>query len=452
MMKRMTFDPGHLFANSCGKNKTVKKTISFPVEDFNGFKIQMLNWADRFSIFCFLDNQHYDFSAPAFECLLGAGCKNNIVAQQGNAFGALQEFYTSHSAEWLFGHFGYDLKNETEALRSENNDGIGFDDLHFFVPEILVRLNLGEVHISSDIDPLKVFHDILSFPNRISSENKSGVTIQNRISKAEYIGIIKQLQLHILKGDCYEINFCQEFFAEETALDPLFMYHSLTARSPNPFSGLYKNEDKYCLCASPERYLKKNGNRICSQPIKGTSKRDHTNAGADQAQKEFLRLSKKEKSENVMVVDLVRNDLSQICLPGSVQVDELFGLYSFPQVHQMISTISGQVKPGINWIDCVRASFPMGSMTGAPKIKVMELIEKYERTKRGLFSGAIGYVDPSGDFDFNVVIRSLLYNAKTGYLSYQVGSAITFYSDAEKEYEECLLKAAAIKSILSFQG
>ena len=164
--------------------------------------------------------------------------------------------------------------------------------------------------------------------------------------------------------------------------------------------------------------------------------------------KNYLLQSSKEKSENVMVVDLVRNDLSRICKAGSVKVDELFGLYSFPHVHQMISTISGDLADGLNWIDCIKASFPMGSMTGAPKKRVMELIEQYEQTKRGLFSGAIGYVKPGGDFDFNVVIRSILYNEADRYLSFQTGGGITYNSDAEKEYEESLLKAEAMMKVL----
>ncbi len=168
----------------------------------------------------------------------------------------------------------------------------------------------------------------------------------------------------------------------------------------------------------------------------------------DEITKKYLAESSKEKSENVMVVDLVRNDLSRICKAGSVKVDELFGIYSFPQVHQMISTISGELEDRLNWIDCVKETFPMGSMTGAPKKKVMELIEQYEQTKRGLFSGAIGYVKPGGDFDFNVVIRSILYNEEEKYLSFQTGGAIIYQSNAAQEYEECLVKAEAMMKVL----
>ncbi len=432
-----------------GKTLYLKKGISFPVTDFTDFRIQMLNWANRFSIFCFLDNQQYNFSSPAFECLLAAGCKKNIQAPAGHAFESLRDFYGANRKEWLFGHFGYDLKNETERLDSANFDGIRYSDLHFFIPEFVVRLTQTEVSIFCDKDAGEIFRDIRSYPLVISSSAHLSVSIQNRIEKEEYIIIIEKLREYILRGDCYEINFCQEFFSQNASLDPLVVYERLVGLSPNPFSVLYKMNALYCLCASPERYLRKSGKKIISQPIKGTSKRNLANAVLDEANKQYLAQNDKERSENIMVVDLVRNDLSRVCIPGSVKVEELFGLYSFPQVHQMISTVSGELEDDVNWVDCIRATFPMGSMTGAPKKRVMELIDQYEKTRRGLFSGAIGYLDPNGDFDFNVVIRSVFYNAETKYLSFQTGSAITYYSDPEKEYEECLLKAAAIKSILA---
>ncbi|MBL0199875.1 MAG: anthranilate synthase component I family protein [Chitinophagaceae bacterium] len=408
----------------------------------------MLNWVNRFNIFCLLDNRHYDFNKPAFECLLAAGSKANIEAQAGKAFDALRFFYAANKNEWHFGHFGYDLKNETEKLSSHNEDGIGFSDLHFFVPEVVIELIDKEVAIHTDGEAKLVFDEILKCPATITENIKSPVVVQNRISKANYIDIIEKLRQHILRGDCYEINFCQEFFAAAADIDPLYMYNRLTELSPNPFSALYKMNSRWCLSASPERYLKKEGNKIISQPIKGTSKRNLQNTAADEQAKNYLIESEKEKSENVMVVDLVRNDLSRICKAGSVKVDELFAVYSFPQVHQMISTVSGELEAGKDWIDCIEATFPMGSMTGAPKKKVMELIEQYEQTKRGLFSGAIGYVKPGGDFDFNVVIRSILYNAACKYLSFQTGGGITYNSNPVLEYEESLLKASAMIKVL----
>jgi para-aminobenzoate synthetase component I len=419
----------------------------FALNNFTGFRIQMLNWANRFNIFCLLDNQHYNFSVPAFECLLAVGCKKNITQLSGNAFEKLKHFYKENKG-WLFGHLGYDLKNETEKLSSANFDGIGFDDMHFFVPEVVIKLSEKEVHIFCEVSAKEIFDTIQSESLSIPVNKQSDLDIKNRISKTAYIDTIQKLKQHILRGDCYEINFCQEFFAEDAVIDPVHVYHKLIQLSPNPFAALYKLNDKFCICASPERYLKKEGNKIFSQPIKGTSKRDLVNKENDLQNKNYLSANEKEKSENVMVVDLVRNDLSKVCKEGTVKVDELFGVYSFPQVHQMISTISGQVKDNIEGVDIIKATFPMGSMTGAPKKRVMELIEHYEQTKRGLFSGAIGYINPDGDFDFNVVIRSIFYNATTRYLSFQAGGGITFYSDAEKEYEECLLKAEAMRKVL----
>jgi para-aminobenzoate synthetase component 1 len=273
-----------------------------------------------------------------------------------------------------------------------------------------------------------------------------------RFTPAEYRERVAGLQRHILRGDCYEINFCQEFYSQPADLDSLAAWWSLSQASPNPFSCFYRVNGSYLLCASPERYLKKTGKRLLSQPIKGTSARYPDRPAADSASALDLLHSAKERSENVMVVDLVRNDLSKVCLPGSVRVEELYGIYPFPQVFQMISTITGALSPDLHWTDAIRETFPMGSMTGAPKHRVIALIDEYERSRRGIFSGAVGYVTPEGDFDFNVVIRSLLYNRDSRYLSYQVGSGITFYSNPEAEYEECRIKARGILEALGVAG
>jgi len=409
----------------------------------------MLSWANQFNICCFLDNQQYNLPHHSIECMAAAGAVQTLATRAGTAFEQLQAFYEQHR-DWLFGHLSYDLKNETDGLTSANADGVGFPDLSFFVPEVILQLSEQELLIGAfDARHERIFHEICNMHVPAAPAQHLATPINNRISKEEYIHIIQQLQQHILRGDCYEINFCQEFFAEQVDIDPLQVYCSLSNTSPNPFAAYYKTGQQYLLCASPERYLKKEGERIFSQPIKGTSQRNLNDAGEDVKSKEHLYNSAKDRSENVMIVDLVRNDLSKICEEASVKVEELFGIYSFPQVHQMISTVSGQLRSDIHFIDAIKATFPMGSMTGAPKKRVMELIEQYEQTRRGIFSGAVGYITPEGDFDFNVVIRSIMYNAGSKYLSFQAGSAITFYSDPEKEYEECLLKAAAIKKVLA---
>ena len=427
----------------------MKIPVSFPIDNFNVTKIQMLNWANQFNIFCLLDNHHYSFETPSFECLLAAGCKASVSANAGTAFEQLRIF-SQQNAGWLFGHFGYDLKNELEDLQSNNPDSIGFSDMHFFVPEIVVELSANSLNIYCDTElELDIFTAIKNSQVCITkAENKTPIAIQQRISRQAYISVVQALRQHILRGDCYVINFCQEFFALAANINPLEIYQSLTTISPSPFAALYKVNKQFCISASPERYLKKTGNILLSQPIKGTAKRQVENRRIDEENKQQLLNSEKEKSENVMVVDLVRNDLARVCKEGSVIVAELFGMYSFPQVHQMISSIQGILPEHTNWIEAIKATFPMGSMTGAPKKKVMQLTEQYEQTKRGLYSGSIGYVHPNGNFDFNVVIRSILYNAATQYLSFQTGSAITFNSNAADEYDECLLKAAALIQVL----
>ncbi len=410
----------------------------------------MLNWLHKFDTFCFLDNHQYQIKPHSQECLAGAGVKNKFVWRPGDTLTPLQEFIFLNKSKWLLGHLNYDIKNELENLKSENPDHICFPEIFFFEPSVLIKLNDCQLAIEAD-DPHKIFNEINNESSELQKEIglTGNVEIKNRIERDDYLSIIKKLQEHILRGDCYEINFCQEFFAEQVFISPLNVYKKLSTISPNPFSALYKLEDKWMMGASPERFLRKEGNKILAQPIKGTSKRVPGNVRQDEESRLNLLNSKKDRSENVMVVDLMRNDLSKICEEGTVAVEELFGIYSFPQVHQMISTISGMLRININFSDIIRATFPMGSMTGAPKKKVMELIEQYEKTKRGIFSGAIGYISPYGDFDFNVIIRSIMYNVSSGYLSFQAGSAITFYSDAEKEWEECLLKAEAMKQVLS---
>ena len=409
----------------------------------------MLNWANQFNIFCFLDNHDYHRDTAAFDCILAAGCNRSITLPRGNAFTSLKDFYEKKPG-WLFGHLGYGLKNELESLPYRQNEFIDFGLGFFFEPEVVVRLQNNELSITSSFSNVEIiFSEIEEQSETIATGVPINVTVEAGISKEKYIDAINALRQHIIKGDCYEINYCQQFSSQNAVINPLYIYSRLVNLSPNPFAALYKLEDKYCMCASPERYLKKSGRQIISQPIKGTIKRNNENTREDDANREQLFSSSKERSENVMVVDLVRNDLSKICKEGTVEVQELFGIYSFPQLHQMISTIKGELADDLHWTDAIKATFPMGSMTGAPKKRVMELIDDYETNARGLFSGAIGYVTPNGDFDFNVVIRSIFYDVANKKLSFSAGAGITFNSIAEKEYEESMLKAEAIIEVLN---
>jgi para-aminobenzoate synthetase component 1 len=420
----------------------------FPAGNIPDTKLNLLNWASRFNIFVFLDNHRYNLPLHSCECLVAAGEFKRFSLATGTSLDSLDAFLEAQD-DWIFGHLAYDLKDRLEALESRHPDHIGFGELCFFVPRMVCMLVGDNLRIGTvDEDPDKIYRDICAAGPGFDLPAALPMEIRQRLSREEYLDAIAHLQAHIRRGDCYEINYCMEFYADQVRIDPLAVYRGLARHSPNPFSACYRNGDQYLLCASPERYLRREGQRLISQPIKGTARRLPDRPFEDKAQAERLQQSAKERSENVMVVDLVRNDLSRVCVEGSVQVDELFGIYSFPQVFQMISTVSGLQRPGTRFTDILRATFPMGSMTGAPKRRVMELAEQYERSRRGLFSGALGYFSPEGDFDFNVVIRSILYNAHTGYLSFPAGSAITHYADAKQEYEECLLKASAIRQVL----
>jgi para-aminobenzoate synthetase component 1 len=412
----------------------------------------MLNWASRFNISAFLDSQNYQLPFHSCDGLLAAGVVESVQAAAGHALEDLRHFASRHQ-DWLFGHFSYDLVKETEPFGDSRQGAnpIGFPDLFFFVPAVVLELKGRCLRIGSlREDHGEIFEAILAMPGEAAEETGAGEAplLQAAFSREEYLDTIRTLQQHILRGDAYEINFCQEFYSHPARIDPLATWSSLSRASPNPFSAYYRLNNTYLLCASPERYLRREGNTLISQPIKGTAPRVQDDPRADEAAGAGLRASAKDRSENVMVVDLVRNDLSKICIPGSVRVRELFGIYGFPQVYQMTSTIQGELSPENGFIEAIKATFPMGSMTGAPKKRVVQLIDRYERNSRGLFSGALGYVTPEGDFDFNVIIRSLFYDQAKQYLSYQVGSGITFYSDPEQEYEECLVKAEGIKKAL----
>lgn len=353
---------------------------------------------------------------------------------------------------WQFGFVSYDYKNQIEPqLHSNNSDFIQFATKHFFTPELLFEILDNEVSIYFEPENYNEdeVNEIVQQISKVelSSRPYVSVNITPRLTKNEYLEKVKALKKHIQLGDIYEVNFCQEFYAENIEVDPIQLYFKLNEKSPTPFSCFVKQDDKYLISASPERFIQKKEKQLISQPIKGTIKRGANNV-EDEQLKQQLQKDVKERSENIMIVDLVRNDLAKIAANNSVKVDELCGIYTFPQVHQMISTISAELKEQKDFEAIIKAMFPMGSMTGAPKIRAMELIEEYETSKRGLYSGTVGFIDPFGNFDFNVVIRSILYNSTNHYLSFFVGGAITNLSDPEKEYEECLLKAKAMLEVL----
>lgn len=430
--------------------------VTFDISKIKDFKTRLFLHVCKWSPSVFLDSHPDIFSETdsygSFQCIAASGKLSELKPEHSDNFKNLKSYHSSIN-DWLFGFITYDLKNEIEELSSKNTDKLEFPAIHFFQPEFiyfitgneLKILYLWEYHSKKKIE--KVFNEIckISLPESLPEYSLS---IQPVMSKMEYLSAVNSLKNHIKRGDIYEANLCQEFYAENVVIEPEKTFLKLQEVSPAPFSSWYHCDNKYLLCSSPERFLKKEGTRIISQPIKGTSPRGK-NKHEDELIKTRLENDPKERSENIMIVDLVRNDLSQTAVKGSVKVEELCKVYSFPQVHQMISTITSELNPDFHWTDILKTTFPMGSMTGAPKIRAMQLIEQFEKSKRGLYSGSVGYVTPEGNFDFNVVIRSILYNSEKKYLSYQVGGAITWASDPEKEYKECLLKSKGMLRVLN---
>ncbi|WP_029033500.1 anthranilate synthase component I family protein [Salinimicrobium terrae] len=425
-------------------------------EDFP-IKEVLLNWARQFNEVVWFDSNGHRDQYSQYDAVLAVDAFTAIQTDAFEAFNKLKE-YQETTRDWIFGYLSYDLKNDVENLESENYDGLNFPELFFFQPKKILFLKGNELElrylkmvddeVEEDLEHILQKGD---FQKEFFSREGNSVKMQARISKEDYVQKVEKMQFHIQRGDIYEANFCQEFYAEGVEFDPLQKFMALNAISRPPFATFLKNYDQYLLSASPERYLQKNGDQLITQPIKGTAPRARFDPEKDEMLALQLEQDPKERSENVMIVDLVRNDLSKTAKKGSVEVVELCKVYSYPQVHQMISTVKAILDSGIPAVEVLRTTFPMGSMTGAPKISAMEIIEELEETKRGLYSGAVGYFDPSGDFDFNVVIRSILYNATAKYVSFSVGGAITSRSVPENEYRECLVKAAALKQVMEEQ-
>lgn len=425
---------------------------TFFLENIEVFKKQLLAWGQQYETVVFLDSNNYEQTYGSYDAVLAVEEFTSIKTDYFDAFEQLKE-YQSYTNDYLFGYLSYDLKNDTENLFSNNFDGLGFPDLYFFQPQKIIFIKGNEVVLSYlrmvDDEIEDDFQQIINGEFDIDDSNKSeGLKVKLRIHKDEYREKVTKVIDHIKRGDIYEANFCQEFYVENAQINPIDTYRHLNRISQPPFATFFKNDELYLLSASPERYIRKEGCKIISQPIKGTAKR-FVEPVEDEKAVSDLAHDEKERSENVMIVDLVRNDLSRTAKKGTVRVEELCKVYSFKQVHQLISTVVSEINDDVHPVDVIRDTFPMGSMTGAPKISAMEIIEELEETKRGLYSGSVGYFTPDGDFDFNVVIRSILYNEEKKYISYSVGGAITAKSTPDKEYEECLLKAKAMKYVLT---
>ena len=371
-----------------------------------------------------------------FSKLVGVGAISDFVCQESDSKRHLKDWFSDQN-DLILGYFSYEFKNSLENLTSENSDVIGFPNFHFFVPKDAYLLTQGgwlKLSLQSSANEVQKADSILpSIGEEIYVEPEE-----------DYIHKVENLKQHIQFGDVYEVNYCVQHGFENTVVNPYKLYHELQTNSPAPFSCFVADNGKYLMSSSPERFMRKEGARVISQPMKGTNRRSDNN----ETQKNALRNNAKEVAENVMITDLVRNDLSRSSKKGTVQVEELCGIYEFEHVNQMISTVSAELRDDVHPLDALLNAFPMGSMTGAPKIRAMKLIDQYEEFSRGLYSGSVGYFTPDLDFDFNVVIRSILYNEEKQVVTFPTGGAITIHSDPEKEYEECMLKAEAMRNVL----
>jgi para-aminobenzoate synthetase component 1 len=427
----------------------LRASIHKQISDPKLFKKQLLNWSQQFREVAFMDSNDYPQLHSNYDCVLAVDAFTSIKTDSQNAFESLKQ-YQQTTKDWVFGYLSYDLKNDVEPLQSSNFDGLEFPDLFFFQPKKILLLKGDQLemqYISLCDEEFEEDFDEIVKTQKSKPQITDKIKVRQRISENSYIEKVSKMLSHIQQGDLYEANFCMEFYAENASIDPLEKFQKLNEISQPPFAVFFKNNKHFLLSASPERYLKKEGDLLISQPIKGTAKR-FSDAEEDEKAKAQLASDPKERAENIMITDLVRNDLSHTAQKGSVEVTELCGVYSFMQVHQMISTVTSKLDSQYDLIDALKTTFPMGSMTGAPKISAMKVIDQLEESKRGLYSGAVGYFTPEGNFDFNVVIRSILYNQEKNYVSFSVGSAITSLSSPEKEYEECLLKAKAMREVL----
>ena len=397
---------------------------------------KLLAWADyHFPYVAYFSPQDVSYPYGGFEQLFFAG-------DQACTFEQLDHL---PSESEKIGLLAYDLKNRFERLSSRNRLLIETPDSVFFIPNLKIKISANLVEIDHST-PDDIFSQVNAFhaPAEVLEQK---VSITALTSREEYLQKAQRIKEHIIEGDIYEMNYCIAFRASFQRLDPIRIYLDLMLKSPMPFSAFFKAQHQYLIGASPERFLKKSGSLLIAQPIKGTIRRG-VSPEEDQALQRQLKNSEKERAENLMIVDLMRNDLARVAQTGTVRVEELFGIYPFKRVSQMISTVSATLRPEADFKEVIAHTFPMGSMTGAPKIRCMELIDQHENFRRGWFSGALGYIASNGDFDFNVVIRSIIMDKPAGKLFFAVGSAITFDANPVQEYEECLLKAQPILDIL----
>ena len=404
--------------------------VSLPCEDVSIFKTQLIQWANQFGSFSFLDSNESSCKYSRYEFLCGVDLYEEFP------FDCDTE---ADSNEFLFGTITY-VGNSSffQTPFIKNLETTIFRARYVFYGY------QGRIYCNRNIlEALTMLDQIQLFSSSIAGELPV-INFESKTSEDEYIVNVKQLQDQIREGVFYELNYCIALEAENVVLEPLLAFHKINQHTKAPMTALVKNNDQWVLSFSPERYIQNRNGKLIAQPIKGTMKRNLENEAEDLLLKKSLSENRKDRAENTMIVDLMRNDLTPYAKTGSIQVPEYCEVYRFNTVHQMISTVTADLVNPKNAVRALFASLPAASMTGAPKKIVVKTISETENFNRGLYSGHIGYVAPNGDYDFSVVIRTLQYDAQTRRAAVHAGSAITLLSDAESEYEECILKTKAI--------
>jgi len=350
------------------------------------------------------------------------------------------------------GYFGYDLGRQLEQLDHNTTPDLSAATTQVGVYSWAVIVDhrqqqtLLVCHPKASPALVKSVRATLAATGqqRNGSPFETTSTFSSNMSRADYNNAFNDVQRYIQAGDCYQINLAQRFSASYSG-DPWRAYLRLRKAAAAPFSAFIKTENSTLLSLSPERFIQNRKQRVSTAPIKGTIARGQ-NRKEDEALAQQLLSSAKDRAENLMIVDLLRNDLGKSCLPGTIEVDELFELQSFETVHHLVSTISGQLRDDIHPLDLLSSCFPGGSITGAPKIRAMEIIEELEPHRRSAYCGAIGYISCDGQMDTNIAIRTLLCNQQK--IHCWAGGGIVADSNVDSEYQECMTKIEKLLAVL----
>ncbi len=353
------------------------------------------------------------------------------------------------------GYFSYDLGRSIEKIPDLSENDLDLPDLKIGIYSwALIVDHRKKVSVlvgnKNDLRTRREWNDLVSLitdKSPLKKRKKFNVLseVVSNTSEANYASSFAKIKSYISEGDCYQVNLAQRFNASVQG-DPWEAYQLLRSINPSPFSAYLNYKDIQILSNSPERFLSVRDRIVETKPIKGTRPRSKNNLEDDALMRELIN-SKKDQAENVMIVDLLRNDISKNCSLGSVKVPKLFDIESYPNVHHMVSTITGKLRKNRTSIDLLRGSFPGGSITGAPKLRSMEIIEELEPHRRGIYCGSIGYISNDGNMDTNIAIRTILHKNKKMY--FYAGGGIVYDSDVHAEYQETFDKAAAMMQVLN---